>query len=151
MELLFFFKIGVILGKTFQSQFVGQPNELGLGQVLFLERFNFHGVGSRKEHNLRLVHQGNDALDDFLEVIAEKLIDFIKYEHFASVQFSDILGSQIEDATRSCDDNVNRLRKTVEIFANKGATSGNHAFELLVLGKGLDDKGGLHGKLTSRH
>ena len=91
MKLLFFLKIGVILGQTFQSQFVGQPNELSLGQVLLLESFNFYWVGGRKEHNLRLVHQGNDALDNFLKVIAEKLVDFIKYEHFASVQFSDIL------------------------------------------------------------
>lgn len=77
MKLLLFLEVCVELSQTFQGQLVRESDELGLGQVLLLKRLDLNRVGRGEKHNLRLVHQGNDTLNNFLEVIAEELVDFI--------------------------------------------------------------------------
>lgn len=54
VDFLFFLKVCIVLGNTFQCQLVHQVDKLGFWHVLFLETFDGDWVCGREERNLLL-------------------------------------------------------------------------------------------------
>lgn len=116
-----------------------------------METFDLLRISCGEETNLGLGHEVDDLLDDFLEVLGEELVDFVEDEEFAEVEVGDVLVGQVEDPARGGDNDVDSLVEAVEVVADLGAASADHAFNLFVLAEVLDDERSLHRKLTSGH
>jgi len=83
VKLLIFLKIGVVLSDSFQCQLLGRFDELWIGNVLLLENFDLLRVSSAEKCNLGLVHEVHYHLNDRVEVLGQKLVDFIQHKKFA--------------------------------------------------------------------
>lgn len=141
MKLLFLLEIGVELGHTLKGQLLRETDKLGFLKVLLRKLFDLSWVSRAKETNLLLVrHDFNDLLNNVLEVSAQHLVDLIDNQHLAVIEVGHILRGQVQDPAGCRNDNVHWLLEAVKVFADVGATRGDHALELLVLGQGLDHK-----------
>jgi hypothetical protein len=149
VQLLLLLQIGVVLGNTLESQFVSQSDKGGIGHVLDAESVNLDRVSRRVHHDLAIrAHQLNDVLNRLFEIRGQQLVDFIEHQHCASFEVCHVFFGQVENAAGCSYNNVDSLLETVKVFTHESTTSGDHALNLLVLGKVLDNKRGLHRKLT---
>lgn len=151
VKLLLFFKVGIVLCKSFKSQFVRRLDILRFGDVLFLETLDLLRVGGGEKCDLWLGHEGDDGLYDFAEVLGEEFVDFVEDEEFAEVEICDVFVGQVEDPAWRGHNDVHSLAETVEIVANLGAAGADHALNFFVLAEVLDNERSLHGELTSGH
>ena len=71
VQLLFFFKIGVVLSQSLQSQLICGLDVLRLSNVLLLETFDLLGIGSTEQSDLGFGHNVNDLFDYFSEVLRQ--------------------------------------------------------------------------------
>ena len=152
MNLFFFFQVSIKLSNSFQSQLVHKVNEFRIRNVLLLESFNSHWISGRKEGNLLIFRHYIDDFGNYhFEIIWEKFVYFIEDQHFAIFELGNIFGSEIKNPSRSSNDDVNSLIKSVNIFFNRVTTSRNHTLNFFVFSQFLDYKWCLHGKLSSWH
>ena len=146
VQFLFFLEVGVVLGHTLQSQLVHQVDVLGFWHVALLEVLDGDGVGGRKKRNLAILrHKVEDLGHDDLEIVRQELVNLIKDEHSAIVEFCNVLGSEIENPTWSSDDNVNRLVEPINVLFDWITARGDHTLDFFVFSQLLYDETGLHG------
>lgn len=152
MNLFFFFQVSIELSNSFQSQLVHKVNEFRIRNVLLLKSFNSHWIGGRKEGNLLIFRHYIDDFGNYhFEIIWEQFIYFIEDQHFAIFELGNIFRSEIKNSSRSSNDDVNSLVKSVNIFFNRVTTGRNHTLYFFVFSQFLDHKWGLHGKFSSWH
>lgn len=132
MQLLFLFKVGIVLRHTLQSQLVGQPDVGGLGHVLFLEILNFNWVSCAEKADLGFRHQADNPLNNFREVDRQKFVYFVKDKHLAGVKVGYISASEVKQAAWRCDQDVHSLVETVKVFSEVIAAHNNNTLKLFV-------------------
>jgi len=117
MQLLFLFKIGIVLGDTLQCKLIGQPNVGRLWHVLFLEVLDFNWVRCAEKAYLWLRHQTDNTLNNFREVDWQEFVYLVKYKHFTGVKVGYISAGKIKKAAWSRDQDMHCLVETVKVFS----------------------------------
>lgn len=152
MEFFLLLEVGIVLGNTLQGEFIHEINILRVRNILFLEVFDCYWISCGEKWYLSIWwHEiKNFGYNDF-KVIWEQLVDFIKNQHITLIEFGNVLTRKIENSSWSGNNNVNWLIESVDILLDLVSTSRNHALDLLVLAKLLNNHTRLHGKLSCRH
>jgi hypothetical protein len=141
VELLLLLEVSVVLGDSFQCELFHEVDKLWVWHVLLLERLDCNWVGGRKKRDLLLLrHDLQDFANNGLKVIRQKFINLVKNNHLAVVELGDSSGGKIEDSAWSCDDDMDSLVKSVDIFLDLISSRGNHALDAFVLAQLLYHK-----------
>jgi hypothetical protein len=153
MDLLTLFDISIVLGDTFQREFVHEVDLVWLDHVSVLSkvmsalidekvRLPTHGEGlddvwegSREQHDLSFSWtKGQQLLNDGCEFITEEFVRFVHYEHFTLSQIRNTFPSDVKDTTRRTDQDMNRLLQPHDVIPQRGTSSSNHNLKTFDVG-----------------
>lgn len=150
VDLLLFFNEGVVLGDTLQREFLHEVDDVRFAQVLVLEFLDGNRESSRVQENLSVLrHEVDNLGDDGLEFRGKKLIRLVHCQHRRLTQLCDALARQVDETTRSGDNNVHRLVQSHNVILQRGTTGGDHDGQTEVLAEFLAHLARLQRQLPS--
>mmetsp|Transcript_28839 Transcript_28839/g.72338 ORF Transcript_28839/g.72338 Transcript_28839/m.72338 type:complete len:287 (+) Transcript_28839:1765-2625(+) len=141
-----------MLGNTLQGELVHEVDDIRLLQEFVLEVLHSHREGSRVQQNLALwVEEGDELLDDGLELGREQLISLIHDKHVCVVQLGHLLVGEVEDSTRRGHDDVHCVVQAHDVVLEGGAAGGDHHLDAQVPAELLAHLRRLQRQLASGH
>lgn len=118
--------------------------------LAYFEGFDDHREGGTVQHDLSFLGEiGEQLLDNGCELGTEKLIGLVHDKGRAFAEISDALSCEIEDTSRSSDNDVNSFAETHDIVLECGASGCDHDLDAHVFTEGLADLSCLKSQLTS--
>jgi len=155
LNLLPLVDVGVVLGDTLQSQLLHQVDLVGVRHPLVAESGHRLREGRGETHYLPLLGSvAEQPVNNRLELRRKKLVGLIHDHNSALVKVDDTLVGQVQNTTRSTDDNLHRLLEANDIVAEVSTASRDNN-SLLEAGNVLSEHSHnsrrLERKLTSRH
>mmetsp|Transcript_1435 Transcript_1435/g.2632 ORF Transcript_1435/g.2632 Transcript_1435/m.2632 type:complete len:289 (+) Transcript_1435:1024-1890(+) len=128
MDLLPLLHIGIKLSDTSKGEFVHKINTVRGRDKLLAKGLDSHGEGSTEQADLVfVVAEIDNLLQDWLELGREKLVGFVHNDCFHVAQIGNLFRSKVEDTSRGCHNNVNRVVETHDIILQRRSAGCNHA------------------------
>jgi hypothetical protein len=117
VNLLLLVNKSVELSNAQQSQLLHQIDLVWITHMLGHETSDSAWKSSRVEHDLTLRRQmGNQTIQHRHEVLGQQLVGFIQNEHVAVLHLGNAFVHQIENASRSSNDQVNNTIQTEQVI-----------------------------------
>mmetsp|Transcript_1843 Transcript_1843/g.3218 ORF Transcript_1843/g.3218 Transcript_1843/m.3218 type:complete len:327 (-) Transcript_1843:1338-2318(-) len=154
MHFLAFLHIGVKLRNTSQSQLVHQIDLVRLLLVCIPKALDRYGERCREQADLAILWQvlGDDLFDDRSKLCRQQLVSFIHDHQLHLVQLTDPFVCQVQNTTRSSNQNVHRLVHSHNIILQTRSSRGHHDLQSLnSLSEILAHLRVLQSKLTGRY
>lgn len=152
MDLLAFFDVSVKLGDTTKSQLVHEVNTVRIRDKLFAEALYSHRKCGAEEADLMiLVALPNNIFQNWLKFWGEELVGFVHNNCSDITKIGNFLRAKIENATWSCNDDVDRIVQAHDVIFQGRASCGHHALNSHMLAHFFDNSGCLQCQFTCRN